>query len=197
MTGGNPFFVTEALASKESGLPVTVRDAVLSRAARLSPASRAVLELISVIPARTEMWLLDETISPDTAAVEECVSAGMLRYEGEAITFRHELARRAVEDSIAMPLNQRLHALILKALLTRNTDCLRSTDCQEAVIKALLTRGCDAVLARIVHHAAQAGDHEAVLQYAPVAARQASALSAHRESATHYQTACHIRQARA
>src|SRR5215813_257049 len=35
VTGGNPFFVTEALASKESGVPVTVFDAVSSRAARL------------------------------------------------------------------------------------------------------------------------------------------------------------------
>ncbi len=40
VTGGNPFFVSEALASKEPGVPVTVRDAVLSRAARLSPAAR-------------------------------------------------------------------------------------------------------------------------------------------------------------
>src|SRR5205085_4739365 len=47
VTGGNPFFVTEALESKASGVPVTVRDAVLSRASRLSPAARAVLELVS------------------------------------------------------------------------------------------------------------------------------------------------------
>src|SRR5262249_52000799 len=67
VTGGNPFFVTEVLASKGTGIPSTVRDAVLSRAARLSHASRAVLEFISVIPARTQMWLLNEAIHPDTA----------------------------------------------------------------------------------------------------------------------------------
>ena len=92
VTGGNPFFVTEALASKESGVPVTVRDAVLSRAVRLSPACRAVLELVSVVPARTEMWLLDGAIRPQDSSIEECVSAGMLRCEGETISFRHELA---------------------------------------------------------------------------------------------------------
>lgn len=189
VTGGNPFFVTEALESKEPGVPVTVHDAVVSRAARLSPASRAVLELVSVVPARTEMWLLDDTISPETAALEECVSAGMLRYEGEAIAFRHELARRAVEDSIAVPRRQSLHGLILRALLARNADCIRNADCQQAEIKTLLTLGCEAVLARIVHHAAQAGDGAAVLKYAPIAARQSSALNAHRESASHYQTA--------
>lgn len=35
ITGGNPFFVTEALASGAAGVPHTVRDAVLARAARL------------------------------------------------------------------------------------------------------------------------------------------------------------------
>src|SRR5947207_3096083 len=168
VTGGNPFFVTEALASKEPGVPVTVRDAVLSRAARLSPASSAVLQLVSVIPARTEIWLLNDTINPDMAGLEECVSAGMLRYEGETITFRHELARRAVEDSIAVPRRQSLHHLVLKALLSR---------------------GPEGQLARIVHHAAQAGDSAAALKYAPLAARQAAALNAHREAAAYYQIA--------
>ena len=168
VTGGNPFFVTEALASKEGGVPVTVRDAVLSRAARLSPAPRAVLELVSVVPARTAMWLLNETIGQDAATLEECVNAGILRYEGESIAFRHELARLAIEDSIALPRRQNLHALVLKALLNR---------------------GSEALLARIVHHATQACDGATVLKYAPVAARQAAALNAHRESASHYQTA--------
>jgi DNA-binding CsgD family transcriptional regulator/tetratricopeptide (TPR) repeat protein len=168
VTGGNPFFVTEALESKESGVPVTVRDAVRSRAARLSPASSAVLQLVSVVPARTELWLLNDTISPDMGALEECVSAGMLRYEGEAIAFRHELARRAVEDSIAVPRRQSLHNLVLKALLNR---------------------GSEALLPRIVHHASQVDDAVAVLKYAPLAAKQAAALNSHRESASHYQTA--------
>jgi hypothetical protein len=36
-TGGNPFFVTEVLAAAGRAVPDTVRDAVLARAARLSP----------------------------------------------------------------------------------------------------------------------------------------------------------------
>jgi len=168
VTGGNPFFVTEALAGKAPGVPITVRDAVLSRAARLSPAARAVLELVSIVPARSELWLLGEAIGRDDSALEESVSAGMLRYDGETVGFRHELARLAVADAIPLPRRQSLHALVLKALLDRGSEML---------------------LARIVHHAAQAGDGAAVLRYAPMAARQAAALSAHRESASHYQTA--------
>ena len=41
VTGGNPFFVTEVLASGEHEIPATVRDAVLARAARLTLAARA------------------------------------------------------------------------------------------------------------------------------------------------------------
>src|SRR5882724_4995593 len=40
VTGGNPLFVTEALAGTTDSVPVTVRDAVLARAARLSPTAR-------------------------------------------------------------------------------------------------------------------------------------------------------------
>ena len=40
-TGGNPFYVTELLASPPGSVPVTVRDATLARAFRLSPPARA------------------------------------------------------------------------------------------------------------------------------------------------------------
>lgn len=168
ITTGNPFFVTEALANKEAGVPVTVSDAVLARAARLSQTSRTVLELVSVIPARTELWLLNEAINPDDAALDECVTSGMLRYDGEAIGFRHELARLAIEQSLAGPRRREMHELVLQALINR---------------------GAEALCARIVHHAAEAGDRQAVLEHAPPAARQAAALNAHREAAAHYQTA--------
>ena len=166
VTGGNPFFVTEALAGDDQGVPVSVSDAVLSRLARLSPDARALVELISVVPARAELWLLNESISPSTAVLEECANAGILLLDNTAIGFRHELARRAVEDSLPAPRAQSLHAKVLQALLSRESE-----------------------LARVVHHAANANDASAVLQYAPIAARQAAALNAHRESASHYETA--------
>ena len=167
VTGGNPFFVTEALASKTPGVPNTVRDAVISRARRLSASARAVLELVSIVPARTEMWLLNDAgiVGP---AFDECVSSNMLLCEDDTASFRHELARLAIEHSVAPSRRQSLHAQVLKALLKRDSETL---------------------LARIVHHAKHAGDSAAVLKYAPMAARQAAALNAHRESASHYTTA--------
>ena len=53
ITGGNPFFVTEILASESSEVPLTVREAVLARVARLSPTARGLLEMVSVVPTRT------------------------------------------------------------------------------------------------------------------------------------------------
>lgn len=168
VTGGNPFFVTEALAGEDQGVPASVSDAVLSRLARLTPPARTVVELISVVPAKAELWLLNESMNPTTAVLEECAAAGILRLDNTSIGFRHELARRAVEDSLPAPRAQSLHAKVLKALLTRDAD---------------------SELARVVHHAAKANDASAVLEYAPIAARQAAALNAHRESASHYETA--------
>ncbi|HTG92532.1 MAG TPA: AAA family ATPase [Pyrinomonadaceae bacterium] len=168
VTGGNPFFVTEALASKTPGVPNTVRDAVISRARRLSPSARAVLELVSITPARTEMWLLDEAGTADPSSLDECVNSGMLQCDDDAVAFRHELARLAIEDSLALSRRRSLHVEVLQTLLKRDSEAL---------------------LARIVHHATHAGDPAAVLKYAPLAARQAAALNAHRESASHYNTA--------
>ena len=58
-TGGNPFFVTEALAVGGSGVPASVRDAVLARAARLSPPAQETLRAAAIVPQRIEEWLLD------------------------------------------------------------------------------------------------------------------------------------------
>src|SRR3990172_5416562 len=57
-TGGNPFFVTEVLSAGGAEVPPTVRDAVLSRAARLRPAAQRLLECVAISPARVELPLL-------------------------------------------------------------------------------------------------------------------------------------------
>jgi predicted ATPase len=54
-TGGNPFFVVEALTAGTREIPPTVRDAVLARAARLSGDARAMLEALSVAPPGAEL----------------------------------------------------------------------------------------------------------------------------------------------
>ena len=56
-TAGNPFFVTEVLATMANGVqgvPATVADAVLARAGRLSLSARAVLDAAAVAGPRAE-----------------------------------------------------------------------------------------------------------------------------------------------
>src|SRR5262249_25309191 len=81
ITGGNPLFVTEALAADANSVPASVRDAVLARALRLSPAARQIAELVSVVPGRAESWVLQEAGCMDQAGIESCLSIGMVRYE--------------------------------------------------------------------------------------------------------------------
>lgn len=171
VTGGNPFFVTEVLACDTPGVPLMVRDAVLTRIARVSPAARNLLELASVVPTRTERWLLDAVLGSHVAAeaMDECLSSGMLALEHTSVAFRHEIARQAVESSLSPLHHQTLHAQVLQELLSHAGDASQ--------------------IARIVHHALGAHDGELVALYAPVAAQQASAQGAHRQAATQYATA--------
>src|ERR671930_670800 len=77
VTGGNPFFVTEVLASGEGSIPSTVRDAVLARAARLTGEARALVEAVAVAPPQMELWLLEAFAGEDVAALEECLGSGV------------------------------------------------------------------------------------------------------------------------
>jgi ATP/maltotriose-dependent transcriptional regulator MalT len=169
-TGGNPFFVTEVIAANTEGVPTSVRDAVLARVARLSAAAKNVAELAALMPGAAELWLLDDILHPEPAALDECIERGILNSKGESLAFRHELARQAVEDSLPVGKSRDLHAKTLAALLRREEQ-------QEPV-----------PLARLVHHAFRAGDEQATLHYAPAAAWQASNLGAHREAAALYKT---------
>jgi DNA-binding CsgD family transcriptional regulator len=167
ITGGNPLFVTEALAAGTDSVPATIRDAVLARAARLSAAARDIAELVCIVPGKTESWLLEGTAHPGDAGIECCLSIGMVRSEDGALAYRHELARRAFEDSLAQPRKQSLHAMVLAVLAARP--------------------GISA--ARLAHHADGARNTEEVRRFAPIAANQAASVGAHREAASQYELA--------
>src|SRR5205823_1959849 len=156
----NPFFVTEGLASGGDEIPPTVRDAVLARAARLTPAARGVLEAVSVATPHAELWLVEALAGELDARLDECLASGMLTSDGGAVSFRHELARLALEESLTVPRKVTLHRGALEALRGRDHG--------------------EHELARITHHADAAGDRDAVLAFAPVAGARASAVGAHR-----------------
>jgi DNA-binding CsgD family transcriptional regulator/tetratricopeptide (TPR) repeat protein len=165
-TAGNPFFVVEALAAGGESIPDTVRDAVLARSVRLCAASRGVLEAVAVVPPQAELWLLEALAGDSAAELDECLASGLLVSDTSAVTFRHELARQAVEESIAPHRKLELHRAALAAL-------------------AEPPQG-DPDLARLAHHAEAAGDRDAVLRFAPAAAAEAAIAGAHREAAAQY-----------
>jgi DNA-binding CsgD family transcriptional regulator/tetratricopeptide (TPR) repeat protein len=164
-TAGNPFFVTEALAGGEEEIPHTIRDAVLARAARLGRPARKLLETVAILPPHAELWLLEWLAPASADDLDECLASGMLTAEPGAVAFRHELARLAVEDSLAANRRVALH---------------------RAALEALDQPAAAPDLDRLAHHAEAARDAEAVLRFAPAAAERAALLGAHREAAAQY-----------
>lgn len=168
-TGGNPFFVIEVLAAGGAQIPETVRDAILARTIRLSEPARALLDAVAVVPGQVELWLLELLAGNLNPGLDECLSAGMLRAGSTHVAFRHELARQAVEETTSPVRRLALHRTALAELDTHLPD-----------------------FARLAHHAEAAGDVEAVLRWAPLAARNAAAVGAHRESAAQYERALRV-----
>jgi DNA-binding CsgD family transcriptional regulator len=163
-TRGNPFFVTEILAAGTGEIPRTVRDAVLARVARLSAPARRLLEAIAIATPQAEVWLLEALAPVELAHLEECLASGMVTSQRDAVAFRHELARLAVEEALAPDRRVWL----------------------DRAATATLAAAPNPVAARIAHHAEAAGDYDAVLRFAPMAAARAASLGAHREAAAQY-----------
>ena len=167
-TGGNPFFVTEILAAGGEDLPETVREAVLARARRLSPAARRLLDAVALAPARIHVSLLEKIAEEPGERLEECLGSGILRASEGHISFRHDLARRAIADA---------------------TPPDRSVALHRAALDALASHGEHLDVATLAHHADAAGESDAVLRWAPEAGEAAAAAGAHREAAAQYERA--------
>jgi DNA-binding CsgD family transcriptional regulator len=164
VTGGNPFHVTEFLATEDGTVPRSLRESTLARATRLSVLARRTLDCASIFPRQIDQEML-RSLSQDAefAGVEECIRAGMLNAAGGGLAFRHELARRAVHDSMAPLRRQDLHRGALELLKGRPH------------VRA----------AEIAHHAHEAQMMHDLFTYSLRAADEAESLGAFRESVQH------------
>jgi DNA-binding CsgD family transcriptional regulator len=167
LTGGNPFYVSQALEAGMGEVPESARDAVLARAARLSGGARAVLDAAALIGTQAEVALLAPVAGCPPSAIDELLASGLLAGDGMTLRFRHEIARLAVEGAVGPHRCGAIHARVLASL--------------QAV-------GCDDD-ARMAFHAEAAGDGPAALRYASAAARRAAALASHREAAAQFERA--------
>jgi DNA-binding CsgD family transcriptional regulator/tetratricopeptide (TPR) repeat protein len=167
LTGGNPFYVTEVVQSGMGEIPVSARDAVVARVSRLSAAARDVLDAAALIGGRVGFPLLESVTGCPAAAADELLAAGLLAGDSAGLRFRHEIARLAVQDTVAGHRRRLIHARILGAL----GDLGHDDD------------------ARLAFHAEAAGDGPAVLRYAPAAAHRAAGLGSHREAVAQFERA--------
>lgn len=166
LTGGNAFFVTEALAAPDGPVPPTVREAVAVRVAALPAGAQAVVDLVAVVPGAAELWLPGRVLGASAATVDVCLGAGILT-AADGLAFRHELARQAVLAELGPLRRQELEGQVLAALEAHG--------------------GAEA--ARLAHHAKAAGDVAAVRRLAPAAARAATAVHGHQQALQHWEAA--------
>ncbi len=168
VTAGNPFFVTEVLAAGEARVPSTVREAVWARTKRLSATGSQIVRAASVLGPRCEVEVLGEVAAAELEDIDECIAGGVLRRQQSTVEFRHELARRAVLESLGPSERSRLHQRALTALRDRSPSV---------------------GTAELARHAVEAGDAEAVLELSPKAGGEAAQLGAHKASLAHYDNA--------
>ncbi len=166
-TGGNAFFVTEVLATADAAMPATVRDAVLARLARLSAPATEVAAAAAILGTAAPVDLLTIVSGRTVADIDECVEHGVLVAGSDGLTFRHELAREAVEGSLSVTQRRRLHLSALEIL-----SAVDPTDHRT-----------------LAHHALAAGEDASAVRHATAAAERARRLGAHREAVAQYHLA--------
>ncbi|UOQ91022.1 AAA family ATPase [Agromyces endophyticus] len=159
VTGGNPFYVGEIARHPDQRLPSTIRDAVLASASGLDDPDLETLQLIATAPDALDDRLLP-VLGIDLPRLRRLEATGLIVRARRGIAFRHELARRAVLDSVGPGGGSLLHRRLLDAL-----ESLDSTD------YAVLT-----------HHAEAAGDDERTRRYAALAADVATRTGSHTEA---------------
>jgi ATP/maltotriose-dependent transcriptional regulator MalT len=171
---GHPLFVEELLASGLDGrgaLPPTLRDALMVRVERLSPAGQSVLRVIAV-GQRLDDQLLAEVTGLDRPALNdslrEAVANHILAVSPEGhYRFRHALLREVVHDDLLPGERATLDMALAHALEAR---------AERDGPRVYLT-------AAIAHHYASAGDQPAALRASVRAADEAERVHAFGEAA--------------
>src|SRR5262249_54155599 len=121
----------------------------------------------SVLGRPAEAGFLAAVSGQPLAAVDECLDRGVLIADGDAVGFRHDLARLAGEQSLPPARRSGAPTRAFAQLTARSSHDHR----------------------RLAHHAAGFGDRAAVVRHAPLAAARAARLGAHREAAELFQLA--------
>jgi tetratricopeptide (TPR) repeat protein len=138
LAGGNPLYVLELVDALErdgyihvrSGLaeltgedvsgPATLAAAISDRLAFLSPPTLQMLRMAALLGAQFNVEdmavVFGFSARELVRSVDEARAAGVLTASEHGLTFRHELIRRALHESMAPPLRAALHRQVGQAL---------------------------------------------------------------------------------
>ncbi|HET6768847.1 MAG TPA: AAA family ATPase [Chitinophagaceae bacterium] len=169
VSGGNPFYVNEILASYSPGIPDNIKDSILSVYNLGDEKAKQVWQVLSILPTGFEMKYLEKLEPFYAAEIENCVNHKILISKGDLIFFKHELYRRTIESSLSPFVRISLNKKILDTLLESFEQ--------------------NQEIERIIHHAKNANQYELVVKYAPLAAKKAASVGAHVEASKLYLTA--------
>lgn len=184
VTGGNPFFLIEALRHvDESGgrwdqstLPQGVREAVSRRLSRLAPETNKALAAAAVVGSRFALDLVERVVGDDLVdALDEACKAGIVIEEpGGRYRFNHAIVRQSLLAELPSVRRMRLHQRIATTLESEP--------------------GADELLAELAHHyfeCAWAGNAAKAVEYCRRAADQAMTRLAYEGAADLYDRALH------
>lgn len=185
VTGGNPFFLIEALRHvEESGgrwdpstLPQGVREAVSRRLSRLSAETNKALAAAAVVGSRFAVTLVEQVVGEDLVdAFDEAGKAGIVIEEpGGRYRFNHALVRQSLLAELPSVRRMRLHQRIAGTL-----EAEAGSD--------------DELLAELAYHyfeCAWAGNAAKAVEYCRRAADQAMSRVAYEGAAELYDRALH------
>jgi ATP/maltotriose-dependent transcriptional regulator MalT len=169
ISGGNPFYVTEILASYSPGVPENIKDAILSVYHKQGQGTKNAWEICSVIPEGLEINRFGKIKSSWDEGMDHCFALQIVIIKKNRVVFKHELYRRTIEGSLSPFKRIALNKTMLDLFL----------DSFEA----------EGEIERIVHYAKNANENKLVVKYAPIAARQAACVGAHIEASKLFLTA--------
>ncbi|MGA8545923.1 MAG: BTAD domain-containing putative transcriptional regulator [Mycobacterium sp.] len=185
VTGGNPFFLIEALRHvDESGgiwdpstLPQGVRETVSRRLSRLSAETNKALAAAAVVGSRFDVDLVEGVVEQDLVdAFDEACKAGIIIEEpGGRYRFNHAIVRQSLLAELASVRRMRLHQRIAATLETQ-------------------AGADDELLAELAYHyfeCAWAGNAAKAVEYCRRAADQAMARLGYEGAAELYDRALH------
>jgi DNA-binding CsgD family transcriptional regulator len=162
ISGGNPFYVSEILASYSPGVPENIKDSILSVYNRQDDITKNCWQLLSVIPEGLELERIIKIDMDWAEAIGNSLAKKILIIKNNKIFFKHELYRRTIENSLSPFKRIDLNKKILDFFMT---DFEKKKEIE-----------------RIVHYAKNANQYDLVVRYAPAAADDAACVGSHLEA---------------